>query len=116
MLANIEWGLRRGVAIALVYCAWVSAVYLLSGPTPFRTMGVSYGLVVLTYLAIGAGSGTLIGMLKPLTLHRLGGYVVGLVAAVPVAFGLAFCVSGAPKAWTAADWAAIPVFTIGWGL
>ena len=70
MLANLRWGFSRGVAIALVYCVWVSIVYLVSGPEPFESIGVSYRSVIATYLGIGVASGSVIGMLSEADLLR----------------------------------------------
>jgi hypothetical protein len=113
---NIRWGVSRGVGIALVYCVWVTAVYLISGSEPFNSIGVTYASVVTTYLGVGAASGLLIGALKPITVHRSGAYFVGLLAGIPVGVGLILCVSGPPSRWTEAEWVLIPIMSIGWGL
>ena len=87
-----------------------------SGPEPFESIGVSHRSVIATYLGIGVASGSVIGMLKPLTLRRAGAYFVELLAGIPVAIGLVLCVSGLPRDWTTPDWIGIPIFTLAWGL
>ncbi len=110
--ANLLWGVRGGFAVALVYCAWVAIIYATSGAAPFTRQGVSFGRVVVAYLAIGIASGAAVGVLRPFASTRLGAYMVGLVAGVPVAVGIAVCVRGAPRNWDRADMTLLPIFIV----
>lgn len=109
---NLRWGIRGGLVIAVVYCIWVTAVFLIQGSGPFERQGVTLLSVILTYLGVGATAGGVVGLLRPLTSHRLGAYLAGITAGIPVAVGLAICVRGFPSQWDFADRMLVPVFSV----
>lgn len=68
--------------------------------------------MILRYLGVGATAGGVVRLLRPLTSHRLGAYLAGIIAGVPVAVGLAICVRGFPSQWDFADRLLVPVFSV----
>jgi hypothetical protein len=116
MLQNIRWGVRGGLALALVYCAWITAVRVLSGPRPFERQGVTYTGVAVAYLAIGLSAGALVGALRPMTQHRAGAYAVGLLAGTVAAGGIAALVAGPPGRWDFDEWVVLSIVAAGAGI
>jgi hypothetical protein len=38
--SNVRWGVTRGLFVAVLYCLWVSAVYVIRGTDPFDRQGI----------------------------------------------------------------------------
>jgi hypothetical protein len=113
---NVSWGASRGVVIAGMYCLWVSFLYVLRGTEPFERLGVTFGSVVATYLAIGASAGAIVGLLRPLAARGVGAYLVGLAAGFPVALGIVITSEGLPKSWDYVVWLCFPIFWLAAGM
>ena len=113
--ANLKWGVKGGLGMALFYCMWVGVLYVLRGPEPFSRQGVSLTTVVATYLAVGVVAGGVVGLLRPLTGNGFGAFVVGYVAALPITAGLMICVTGWPTTWTARWWHEFPILVLIFG-
>lgn len=109
---NLRWGIMGGLSIAAVYCVWVTALFLMQGSGPFDRQGVTLRSVILTYLGVGVTAGGAVGLLRPMTSHRFGAYLAGIIAGIPVAVGLAICVRGFPSQWDVADRILVPVFSV----
>src|SRR3954471_3461411 len=94
-VSDVVWGMRGGVLVALVYCAWITLIYVFHGQSAFDRQGVTYEATLAFYLGAGAISGAIAGVLRPLLRFRFGAYCVGVVAALPIGFGTAVIVSEA---------------------
>lgn len=109
---DLRWGVTRGLAIAVAYGAWVTAVRLTKGTAPFEREGVAYPAVVAAYFGTGALAGALVGALRPLTAGRVGAYGVGLLSGLIIACGLGLLTGGAPARWDYARWLTVPIYGI----
>jgi hypothetical protein len=115
MLQNIRWGVRGGLALALLYCAWITAVRVFGGARPFEREGVTYLGVAAAYLAIGLSAGAVVGVLRPMTRHRAGAYVVGLFAGTVLSSAITALVAGPPWRWDFDEWVVLPIVAAGAG-
>lgn len=115
-IVNLKWGLKGGIAVALVYCAWVTVVYAVNGGGPFERHGVDYRGTVLLYLGAGIVSGAIVGLLRPLIRNNIGAYLVGVIGALPIGAGTAMLVTGLPRYWGFDDWILVPLISIGAGI
>ncbi len=117
MLRNVEQGVKVALIGACVLVAWTGVVRLVSGEAAFQRHGVTYPKVVLTYLVGGVVAGALAGLLAPLARWRLGGVLVGVVAALPFGGMMTYVTSGLPP-WRdpGADSSMIVAVLLGAGL
>lgn len=72
--------------------------------------------LIATYLVVGVSAGGVIGLLRPLTYHGVGAYIVGLFAGAPIGIGLTLCVKGLPAMWPEVVWSGLPVLCVLIGL
>jgi hypothetical protein len=114
-IGNLKWGVKGGVGGAAVYCLWVGLLFLIRGPEAFSRLGVSLTTVIATYLAVGVLAGAVIGLLRPLTGNDFGAFVVGYLAAVPIAAGIMICLRGWPTTWPARLWHVYPMLVLIFG-
>lgn len=117
ILGNVIKGVKVAVAAAGILALWAGAVRVLQGAEALTRHGVTYPVVVFTYLVGGACAGAVAGLLAPLARFRLGGVLVGVVAALPFGAVAAFADSGRPP-WDdpAAAESLIPAVLIGAGV
>ena len=102
-VANLKWGILRGLFLGSVYSAYVLLVYLIRGADAFSALGLTLGTLVAAYLGGGVVSGAVVGALRPLTKSHAGCIFVGTVAAVPTFLGVGLAMYGAFSQWTADD-------------
>jgi len=81
-------GIVAGLAMAVLTSLAVVIMYLVRGPGTFERLGVSLGSTIGLYLAAGVVGGAVVGFLLPLTVWRWGAVFVGMVAAVPLYWGV----------------------------
>lgn len=112
ILADVRRGVRGGLAFAALYSLWISGIYLLQGSRPFEELHVTFISAVVLYVVIGVVAGAIVGLLLPLTSSRVGAYLVGVIAAVPVAVGIGVGASGTPNQWDYTDWGATAIMAI----
>jgi hypothetical protein len=92
-LGNVRWGVTWGLRLALLFSAWVAFLMLANRSLILRVSGVHpvNGLQVIgIYVGGGIGGGIVVGLLRPLSRWALGAALLGLLAALPFAVGLAF--------------------------
>lgn len=82
---NIAWGIRWGLAFAACYTVLGSALVLLRGDAPLRSVGLTPWTLIGGYLAGGVMAGAVVGVGRPLLKRRAGAAVVGAWAAAPIA-------------------------------
>lgn len=104
---DVKSGLLGGLGVSAVYCVWVLGVYALRGSAPFDRNGVTLPGVLVTYLTVGLLAGAVVGVLRPISRRPIGAYVVGFVAAFPIAAGIAVLVEGLPARWDYTMWLAL---------
>ena len=97
---DLWWGVSRGLGMGVVYALWVLVVQLVAGDAPFARYGVTVWQMAATYIAITVAAGGIVGFLRPLTHHPVGAYVVGVLAGLPICFGLMTAAKGPPTAWS----------------
>jgi hypothetical protein len=108
--SNVRWGVTRGLFVAVLYCLWVSAVYVIRGTEPFDRQGISYAALVTTYIVVGVLAGAIVGTLRPLARSKLGAFGIGFAAAVPISGGLAIALFGAPLKWGAGGFTVVAIY------
>jgi hypothetical protein len=114
--SNVRWGLKGGVGLALIYCAWATFVRLAGGSAAFDRDGVSYTQVTVGYLAAGVLAGAAVGALRPLAQTRLGAYMLGVLAGTILSASITLTIAGLPSQWDFDEWVLLPVIAIGAGL
>jgi hypothetical protein len=117
---NVEKGVKVAVLGACVLVAWTGLVRVVGGAGAFARHGVTYPQVALVYLIGGAAAGAIAGLMAPLARWRLGGVLVGVVAALPSGALMAYAKSGLlPWRDPGADTSMVAVSLIGavvgWG-
>lgn len=100
-----------GLAIAAVFCLWVTGVYLLAGPRPFAETGSSYRGVVLSYFACGVAGGVVVGLARPFIRTVRGAALTGFAAAIPCAIAFRIATTGT-GGWGSGDL----VDVVGWSM
>lgn len=80
----------------LLFSAWVVVLMLLNFSTTINVRGhATNGLAAIAlYLIGGSISGAIVGAMFPLMRSWAGAVLTGIVACIPLAFGLGFMISG----------------------
>ena len=115
-LERTRAGAVTGLAIAAFYVAYVVLLYLRRGNAPFGAYGVRLSTVVLVYVGGGLAAGAIVGLLAPLTSSRLGAVLVATLGAYAVFFGIATAAKGPPWTWGSAEWLAVAILAVLFGL
>jgi hypothetical protein len=110
MLKNLRWGVLSGIAFATLTSLWVGGLAILRGSVRFETYGLTIWQIMAVYFAGGVAGGAVVGLLRPVTKYRLGAALVGLVAAVPLAFAVEIALQGSPSHWGDLEWGFIKFF------
>ena len=96
---NILWGIRYGLAAAVLYSILVSIQYILVGSRSLEGRGVTLLSTIVVYFVGGIAGGALVGVLRPLTRWRLGSAVVGVVVCFPLAAASLVAIDGPIASW-----------------
>lgn len=80
-------GLVLGFAGGIFLSLSALIIYIVRGSAVFDSLGVSLGDTLALYMVAGPLSGTLVGLMLPLTVRRWGAAFVGITAAVPLYLG-----------------------------
>lgn len=104
MQENLLWGLRGAIAPTVLYCLWAGVVYAVSGQAAFEAKHLRFGQVIVTYVAIGAICGGIVGLLRPTLQYSIGPYLAGAAAGAAVGAGLGVSIAGFPSHWQADNW------------
>jgi len=76
-IENLKWGLRWGLIVATAFTAIAVFVALVAGPDPRG--GPSVPSLIAFYFLAGTIGGSVVGILRPLTAHKIGAIVVGTI-------------------------------------
>jgi hypothetical protein len=101
---NTLWGVRRGLALACVYSAYVIVVASMQRSIWLDGYGATVYELLLIYFAGGVIGGAVIGVLRPLNSNAAGGALIGALASVPFWVGTLIPVAGMPTRWDKGDW------------
>ena len=93
-----------GVALAALYSLYAIALYAFRGQAPFEAVGATLAQVIASYFAGGILGGAAVGLLWPLSRHREGAIVIGIVTAFIVCAAARFSSVGAFSRWTSDIW------------
>jgi riboflavin transporter FmnP len=115
MIANVRWGVLRGLWAATAFSVFVIAEYLLLGSAPFTNIGTSLHVVLAIYFCGGITAGAIVGALRPFTRTRPGAIAVGILAAFVVGTGIIWTKSGSPNHWAPVDWASVIICSVIYG-
>ncbi len=96
---NLALGVVFGIGLATFYSLYVVGLYLFRGTAPFEANETTLGAVVAVYYFGGATGGAIAGLLLPLTTWRIGSTMVGMIAGLPVCFGVGFAIYGPLSQW-----------------
>jgi len=97
---RLTWGVRTGLAFALIFSLFAVVLYAVAGQEVFRSKGMSLAATVLLYVFAGIVGGTVAGALLPAVRWRLGAAGVGTLVMLPVMSVTVEMVSG-PTPWNA---------------
>jgi hypothetical protein len=104
---EVQFGVLFGLIMASLYCAYVTVLYVIAGPSPFERRHTTLVAVLVVYTVSGLGGGLLYGLFHPLRRSLLGQLVVGTLIAMLVFFNIVISRSGLPTTWTRTDWEAV---------
>jgi len=101
---ELRLGVVVGLALAALYCAYVTVLFAVRGNAPFEKQNVSLRAVLATYVVSGIGGGIAYGVLHPLARSLFGRAVLGILIATLVFFGITVATDGLPSQWGRALW------------
>lgn len=114
---RVKKGALVGLFFGIVYCCLALLIYALQGDRSFHSNDTTLGRVLVLYLTSSTLCGAIVGMLKPLAqCSWWGKYVVGMVAAIPISFGVGILLSQGEFPWKNSLWFAVIVSTIIFGI
>jgi hypothetical protein len=94
-----------GLGYGLGFSVLAGIIYGLEGPGRFEHTGTSLGVVIALYLLGGALAGFIAGALRrAASRSRILVYVVGMIAAAPVAFASTMIVTHRITGWGTPEW------------
>ena len=99
----LKEGLVLGLVFAALYSAFAIALFSLRGSVPFDHHGTSLGAVLLTYVGCGIAAGGVFGLSYRIRQLLVGQFVVGVVLAMIVFFGISIGADGLHSALSRAS-------------
>jgi hypothetical protein len=101
---NTRWGIRRGLAIASLYSAYVIVLAAVQRSIHLDAYGATVFDLLLIYFAGGLIGGGIVEALRPLNATGAGGALIGGLASIPFWMGTLLLVAGVPTRWDKGDW------------
>lgn len=102
-LANIGWGIQRGLILAATY-ALIALVIFALNPGAFDANDTTLPEVLVIYFVAGLTGGAVIGIGRPFLSRKKTAYVPAVIAMTIAVFGTAVILEGHPRSWTDAEW------------
>lgn len=93
-VSNLKWGIGYGLKFGIAFSILISILWALGGAQSARREGMSYGVVVVCYLAMGLVGGIIVGILRSWSHTRLGAIAIGLFVAVEALWIVNLAISG----------------------
>jgi hypothetical protein len=94
-----------GVTLAVLYALYAVVLYVFRGQAAFDAVGATLAQVIASYFAGGILGGVAVGLLWPLSRHREGAIVIGIVTAFIIFSAVRFASVGSFTRWTSDIWA-----------
>jgi hypothetical protein len=101
---NIVWGLRRSMAVAAGFAAFVIVEYLLLGPRTTGRIGVTLPAILSIYVCGGLAAGIVLGVGRPWAKIRVGAVIIGVFVGICVYGSAGIIIDGLPSHWDGAAW------------
>jgi hypothetical protein len=77
LLDDLKWGIRWGLWMAAGFSGIALAITGFRGSPNYPDIGLSIRSIILLYFALGLVAGGLVGVLRPFTRTKSGGFFVG---------------------------------------
>ena len=94
MLRDARWGISWGLWIATGFSIIVIALAGFRGSTDYPDLGLTTPVIVALYYALAVVGGSVLGLLRPFTRSKLGGFIVGSFIGIIVYGGAGFMIKG----------------------
>jgi hypothetical protein len=94
LVADIRWGIGWGLWIATGFSAIVLVLAGFRGSTDYPELGLSTGSIILIYFGLGLIAGCILGLLRPFTRTKSGGFFVGWLIGSLVYGGAGLMIKG----------------------
>ncbi len=101
---DIFWGLRVGLIIGGLYAGGVLLLFALGGSGRFERLNISLPVLVAVYLLGGLSAGIVLGVFRPALREKYSAFIVSVLAAMPISFGITMLVTGKARDWTIEEW------------
>jgi hypothetical protein len=93
-----------GLALAGLYSLYAIALVALRGQAPVNVVGTTLGRVIGSYFAGGILGGAAVGLFCPMSRHRGGATVIGILAAFAAIVAIRWSTVGALPRWSTEIW------------
>lgn len=113
---DIKWGVRLGLNIGAMYTALVLILYAFGGMARFARNQISLFALVSVYLLGGILAGFVLGVFRPALRERNTAFVVAVLAALPVAYGLSVLLTGTFVDWGTTAFLSLLIAVLGVGV
>lgn len=114
---DIRRGVRLGLGYGIGFSVLAAILHGLAAPRPLSQNGTSLGMAIAFYLIGGSLAGFIAGAFRRAAARsRVLLYVVGMIAAAPVAFGSTMIITHHSTGWGATEWASALILTVVYGV
>jgi hypothetical protein len=93
-LADIKWGIGWGLWLASGFSVIALVLAGFRGSTDYPEFGLSTGSIVLIYFGLGLIAGCVLGLMRPFTRTKSGGFFVGWLIGFLVYAGAGLMIKG----------------------
>jgi hypothetical protein len=94
LIDDLKWGIRWGLWMAAGFSAIALVITGFRGSPDYPEFGLSIGSIILLYFALGLIAGALVGVLRPFTRTKSGGFFVGWLIGSLVYGGAGLMIKG----------------------
>jgi hypothetical protein len=109
---DVIWGAKLGLVIGVMYTALAVLLYAFTGSGRFDKVGIPVGVLCLLYLVGGLVAGLVLGVFRSALDNRASAFVVGILAAMPISFGITGALSHGFSQWTMDEWIMVLVMSM----
>jgi hypothetical protein len=94
LVGDVRWGIGWGLWIATGFSAIVLVLAGFRGSTDYPELSLSTGSIILIYYGLALIAGSVLGVLRPFTRSKLGGFFVGWLIGFLVYAGAGLMIKG----------------------